>query len=304
MPTATILTKDSRASAKHRTGNDPVGVEVDETKKLHPFARRYGPWAIVTGASSGIGEEFANQLGELGIHLVLVARSEPQLHALAAQLEREHGIHTRVVVADLSLAESVEQLDAATRDLEIGLLINNAGIESHGAFVKQDAGDAAKLVQLNAVTPMQLALRYGKRLSHRGKGGIVFVSSMMGQQGVPYFANYAASKAYTLVLGESLHHELKQQGVDVLVLSPGLTNTAMPKALSGDGVDFSKTPMTMMEVKPVVRNALVDLGHESNVVPGLVNGITSWFSRRILTRHQAAGFFGRMVRKAMPAHQL
>jgi short-subunit dehydrogenase len=151
---------------------------------------------------------------------------------------------------------------------------------------------------------MQLAHRFGKRLSHRGKGGIVFVASMMGEQGAPYFATCAASKAYTLVLGESLHHELKQQGVDVLVLAPGLTHTAMPAALSADGVDFSKTSMPMMKARPVVRGALADLGHRSSVVPGIANGITSWINRRILTRHQASGLFGRMIRKAMPAHQL
>lgn len=162
---------------------------------------------------------------------MLSARRIELLNQLAKDLEEKYCITTRTVQVDLSEPESIKKLEAETNDLEIGLLINNAGKDSYGSFLQRTEGERAKLVQLNSITPMELAHLFGNKMAKRGKGGIIFVASTLGYSATPYFSNYSATKAYILSLGEGLHYELKKKGVDVLVLSPGLTDTAMPAGI-------------------------------------------------------------------------
>ncbi len=261
------------------------------------FASTYGPWALVTGASVGIGQEFARQLGAEGLNLVLASRSRDRLERLAEDLVAAHGISVRTIPVDLGKIGSTETLEEATADLEIGLLINNAGVETHGAFLKSNLDDEIALLQLNVIRPMELAHLFGRKMARRAKGGILFVSSTLGYQSVPFFANYASSKAYILSLGEALHFELKKKGVDVTVLSPGLTNTAMARDM--DGVDFSKTPIPLMDVEPVVRTALRGLGRRPSVIPGAINNIMGFITKRILSRSAISRVFSGIASKAM-----
>jgi short-subunit dehydrogenase len=219
----------------------------------------------VTGASAGIGREFVRQLAASGLNLVLASRNQNRLESLAEELTHRYGVAIRTVPVDLGNAGSTEGLEEATADLEIGLLVNNAGVETHGAFLKSDLDRENALLQLNIVRPMELAHVFGQKMARRGKGGILFVSSTLAYQPVPYFANYSSSKAYILALGEALHFELNKSGVDVTVLSTGLTDTAMAGNIGG--FDFGKTPMPMMDVEPVVRTALKHLGRRSFPVP-------------------------------------
>ncbi len=165
------------------------------------FGSKYGPWALVTGASAGIGREFARQLAAEGLNLILASRSQNRLEQLAEDLVAARRISVRTVPVDLARIGTAEALEEATADLDIGLLINNAGVETHGAFLRSDLDDETSLLQLNVVRPMELAHVFGRKMTRRSKGGIVFVSSTLGYQSVPYFANYASSKAYILVLG-------------------------------------------------------------------------------------------------------
>ena len=261
------------------------------------FASTYGPWALVTGASVGIGQEFARQLGAEGLNLVLASRSRDRLERLGEDLVAAHGISVRTIPVDLGKIGSTETLEEATADLEIGLLINNAGVETHGAFLKSNLDDEIALLQLNVIRPMELAHLFGRKMARRAKGGILFVSSTLGYQSVPFFANYASSKAYILSLGEALHFELKKKGVDVTVLSPGLTNTAMARDM--DGVDFSKTPIPLMDVEPVVRTALRGLGRRPSVIPGAINNIMGFITKRILSRSAISRVFSGIASKAM-----
>ncbi|MEK6249385.1 MAG: SDR family oxidoreductase, partial [Planctomycetales bacterium] len=233
---------------------------------------KYGPWALVTGASAGIGEEFARQLAAEGFNLVLTARRKHRLIALAKNLESRFNIKTRIVVVDLIEPGALDAIHALTRDIVVGLLINNAGVENHGPFVTQDLVSETKLLQLNIVTPMQLAHHFARQMQQRGRGGILFVSSVGGYGAWPYLANYAASKAYLLTLGESLHYELAKQGVDVTVLSPGLTDTAMADNI-GSNVDLSRFPMRTMQPQKVVRKGLKSLGKKPSVIPGIWNNV-------------------------------
>ena len=269
----------------------------ERERKGSEFSSKYGPWALVTGASAGIGREFARQLAAEGLNLVLASRSRDKLEQLGQDLVKAHSISVRTLPVDLRAVGSSEALEEATADLEVGLLVNNAGIETHGAFLRSDLDADNALLQLNVIRPMELAHLFGQKMARRAKGGILFVSSTLGYQSVPYFANYASSKAYILSLGEALHFELKKQGVDVTVLSPGLTNTAM--ATEMEGVDFSKTPIPLMDVEPVVHTALRALGRRPSIIPGTNNNIMAFLSKRILSRSGISRVFNRLARKAM-----
>ena len=175
-------------------------------RRLDP--ERFGPWAVVTGASSGIGKEFARQLAADGLNLVLVARRLPLLETLGHQLEEAYGMHYRALGLDLSKENFLKPLEDATRDLDIGLVISNAGEGGPEEFLATEHHRLRQIVQLNAIAHLDLTHHYGRRLAQRGRGGILLVSTMGARQAVPYAANVAAAKAYVLSLGEALHSVL------------------------------------------------------------------------------------------------
>ncbi len=269
---------------------------------MKDFHIQYGPWALVTGASSGIGLEFANQLAKEGLNLIIVARRKEILDTNAKELGSHYNVQVKSIVLDLTKPNAVTELASKTKDLDIGLVIPNAGIETHGHFLKVDIEKQLKMLQLNCIVPMQMAHQFGQRLIHRGHGGIVFVASTFAYQAVPYFANYAASKSYILFLGEALHEEFKAKGIDVTTLSPGLTQTEMPEKME---MDLSKLPMKAMDVKPVVKSALSALKQgKALVVPGSANKLMAIMSQRLMPRQWIASTFGKMNKKALPKELL
>jgi uncharacterized protein len=257
------------------------------------FADRYGPWAIVTGASSGIGAEFARQVAAAGGSVVLVARRRDKLDALAAELRTAHRVDTRVCAFDLADPAAPTALAAAVADLELGLLINNAGTSWKGAFLAHDAVDQRRMIEINCQAPVALTRAIGPRLIDRGRGGVVIVSSTGAFQGLPWSAVYGATKAFDLLLGEALHVEFGEHGVDVVTLCPGGTDTEGPM---NSGVDVAKVPVKLMAVGPVVRAGLAGLGRRSVVVPGAVNQIGA-IAIRAVPRSIAAGTAGRIMKR-------
>jgi len=257
--------------------------------------QKYGPWALVTGASSGIGKEFATQLAKAGLNLVIVARRQNLLASLKESLVNKYAIKVKIIVADLSANSAVEELDKATKDIDIGLVIPNAGIENVGEFVETNLEKNSHILHLNTLVPMQVANVFGARLKKRGAGGILFVSSLFSYQGIPYVANYAATKAYILSLGEALNVELKPYGVDVSVLSPGVTRTDMSQNMS---IDFKKIPMFSMSAQKTAQIGLKALGKKATVVPGLLNKIYAW-ENRVIPRTWPVSLFGFLIRRAI-----
>jgi len=247
---------------------------------------RFGPWALVTGASSGIGEVFARRLAEIGLNLVLVARREDRLRKLAEDLQSRHSISTRVVAVDLSQEGFLPRIERATNDLEIGLLVNNAGIATAGKFLDNDLGAELALLHINNRAPLILAHHFGQGMRHRGRGGIIFVSSIVALAGVPMWTNYAASKAYDLVLAEGLAKELRHQGISVLAVCPGATLTELWP--SGAKPFFAMKPNAVADV------ALNKLGKRTTVVAGLMNKVIA-FSTRLLPRSWNAAIFGWVI---------
>jgi uncharacterized protein len=181
------------------------------------FVERFGPWALVTGASAGIGVAFARRLAEVGMNLVLVARREDRLRKLAEDLRRQHAISTRVVPVDLSRDDFLPAIEQATADVAVGLLVNNAVIATTGNFLDNDLGSELALLHVNSRAPLILAHHFGRAMRQRGRGGIIFVASTVAFAGVPSWSNYAGSKAHDLVFAEGLARELRPDGILVTV---------------------------------------------------------------------------------------
>src|SRR5690349_2708252 len=171
-------------------------------------ARRFGPWALVTGASSGIGREFARQLAANGLNVVLAARRLPALAELGEELTAQYGIQHRCLPVDLAAPGFLDRIVEATDDLDVGLVVYNAGDMAPGAFPGSTNDALLGDMRLNAETHLSLTHHFGQRLAARGRGGILLVSSVAGLQPVPYVANYSATKSYVLTLAEAVHHEL------------------------------------------------------------------------------------------------
>lgn len=197
------------------------------------FLERYGPVALVTGASSGIGLAFAEELAERGFHLVVTARRTARLEAMAERLATSHGTRTTVIGADLADPDAPGRILEATEAAEIGLVISNAGFNIKGAFESKAASDMAKMLTVNCHAPMQLAHGFLPRLKARGRGGLMFTASVEGLIGCPYSTAYSASKALVVALGEGLWGEAIGTGVDVLTVCPGATESEATAGMAG-----------------------------------------------------------------------
>jgi len=197
------------------------------------FRETYGPVALVTGASSGIGLAFAEELAARGFDLVLAARRVDRLEDLAARVRDAHGTTTRVIGADLSDPGAPAEVLEAVADVDLGLLVSNAGFNIKGAFETKDAVHMARMLTVNCHAPMQLAHGVIPRLKARGHGGIIFTASVEGLIGCPYSTAYSASKALVVSLGEGLWGELQGTGIDVLTLCPGATESEATAGMQG-----------------------------------------------------------------------
>jgi short-subunit dehydrogenase len=200
------------------------------------FQRRYGPWAVIAGASDGIGAAFARHLAVRGVRVVLVARRMPQLEEVAAALD----VETRTVVVDLGADDAAAELAAATDDLEIGTFVYNAGADPHSTLMLDTPlADLRSLVRRNCDTVLEATYHYGGRMVARGSGGVVLVTSGAAWAGARYIATYAATKAFDLVLAEGLWAEWRDRGVDVLSIVLGATDTpSLRRLLARHGGDF------------------------------------------------------------------
>ena len=234
------------------------------------FKDKYGPWALVTGGTSGIGAEFVDQLAEKGLNIVLVARRQNLLDEKTAELKNKYGVEVKSIQADLTKSEDLQIIKDGTSSLEVGLLIPCAALENHGLMTKLSLEKELAMIQINITATYTLAHHFAGKMIERKRGGILFVSSMIGHMPNPYFSNYAGSKAYILNLGTSLNGELQRYGVDVSVLSPGPTETPM---LTGTDMDTSSLPMSVQTPQYVAKVGLDALGKKPVVIPGFKNNL-------------------------------
>jgi short-subunit dehydrogenase len=259
------------------------------------FAHRYGPWALVTGASSGIGAAMARALAARGLSLIVAARRAAHLEALAAELRTAHGVEVVVAAIDLTRVDAAEALVAACGERDLGLVVSNAGFGLKGDHHTLDRAALTAMLMVNCHAPMAIGHAFAPRLIARGRGGLILTSSIEAFLGFPGSAAYAASKAFVHVLGESLWGELERHGVDVLVLSPGATDTDAPTL---QGIDKGQIPGPVMTPEAVARQALARLGGKPVFVPGWTN---RWMMRVLtaLPRRTALRMAGRGIRATL-----
>jgi uncharacterized protein len=195
------------------------------------FAEQYGPWAVVAGASEGVGASLARQLGERGVNVVLVARRQEVLDEVAADISTD----TKTLVLDLSTPDASDELAAATTDLEVGLFVYNAGADPYlSQFLEQPVAVWNDMLTRNCTTVLGSTHHFAGRMTERGRGGIVLVTSGAAWAGGSHIAVYGATKAFDLILGEALWAELRPQGVDVLAVVLGTTDTPAFRRAFGD----------------------------------------------------------------------
>ena len=246
-------------------------------------------WVLVTGASSGFGEEFARQYAEQGHPLVLVARRLDRLQTLAETIRQQHGIEVIVEQVDLSDVAAVIQLHQRLRerDIAIDILINNAGHGVQGPFLDGQLDAALAMVRLDVASLTAVTHVFAQDMRTRGRGKILLVASLLAYPGVENFAVYSAAKAYVLRLGEALHRELKRDGITVTALCPGMSDTGFATAAQQKITPALK--LLMMQPASVVRAGIRALhAGRMSVVPGLANKamvIFTWATPRWL--HQA-----------------
>ncbi|MEO8798043.1 MAG: SDR family oxidoreductase [Polyangiaceae bacterium] len=257
------------------------------------FREKYGPWAIVTGASSGIGDELARQLAAVKMNVVLVARRRERLETLSAELTKAHGVETRIVELDLGRLDACDTLVAATKGLEIGLLVNNAGFGMKGEFVTLDRAEQTRMIAVNCRAPLELTHAFLPSMIARKRGGVIVVASSAAFQALPITAAYSATKAFETLFAEGLGEEMRPHGVDVLALCPGPTDTEGPRRT---GVDPDKVPVKMMHPRDVAKAGLDALGRKAIEIPGFTNRLI-YFLVKFLPRAFVTRMAGKLIRR-------
>ena len=248
---------------------------------MRDFPTRYGTWAVVAGASEGLGEAFATEIAKRGVHLLLIARRGEVLRTVADRLRQDHGIEVRSLPLDLSRPGLAEALADATADLELGVIVYNAAFVPVADFLELEDDSLDQLLQVNVQGPVKFLRALLPSMRERGRGAVVLMSSLAGMQGSPRIAAYAASKAFNTVLGESLWHELSEHGIEVVVSCAGAITT--PRYLNST----TRIPPGTMTPDAVARETLDALGKGPRVVPGALNRFFAVLFDRLLPRRTA-----------------
>lgn len=225
------------------------------------FIRKYGPWALVTGASDGIGAAIAGELGARGLNVILIARSTDRLKAVAETIRKQHGVDAISVTADLGQQGDLQSVLNVTEDKEVGLYAGCAGFGTAGAFADNKAAHELNMIDVNCRALAALAHPLAIKMRARGRGGMILMSSIVAFQGVSNSANYAATKAFVQTLAEGLHDELDPHGVDVLASAPGPVATGFA----------ARADMKMSgaaDARDVAVSTLAALGRSKTVRPG------------------------------------
>lgn len=259
------------------------------------FSSRYGPWALVTGAARGLGAEYSRQIASRGINVVMVDLLTDELERTAEEVRKISGRDVVTIAADLSRPEFIETILKRVEGLEVGLLVSNAAYGPVGMFLERGLEEKLRVLDINVRAPLMLVHEFAMRMVARGRGGIILMSSASAMQGTPYVANYAATKAYNLILAEGLWVELRRKGVDVLGFMPGTTRTP---GYFESGAQIGKAKMVkVMEPGPTVTEALDALGRRPSHIAGRGNRITFFISGKLMPRRAAIGLAANMLDK-------
>jgi short-subunit dehydrogenase len=239
-------------------------------KENSMFAQQYGPWALIAGGSEGVGASFARKLGAHGLNLVLLARKPGPLEEVAQEVRAASHVQVRTASLDLRAPDLLERVKAITDDLEVGMLIYNAGVVSPSPFLDRSLERNLKSLRLTVDGPVILSHHFGVRMRERGRGGIIILGSMSSFAGSGNFVVYSAAKSFDVKFGEGLWYELKPHGVNVLSLIIGLTRT--PKLMSAGGAELAeKTGQPLLEPDDAAQEGLDNLDNGPTWIAGAHN---------------------------------
>jgi uncharacterized protein len=229
------------------------------------FRAKYGPWAVIAGASEGTGEWYARELAEMGINLVLISRRQAALEALGDALKAEYSIEYHAVVQDLTEHGAGQRIVAAAASLDVGLYISNAGADGFASFFEDSTDGAHRLVRMNISTLIDAANGFGKAMLARGKGGIIVMASGAGLGGQPNLVLYSATKAFEINFAESLWAEYHERGIDVIGIAAPIMHTPTLLRMVPEGFDVSD----VYDPADVTHNALAGLlaGEPLQIIP-------------------------------------
>ena len=256
---------------------------------------KYGEWAIIAGASEGIGAAFASYLAAQGVNLVLVARRKEPLEAFASSLINQYKIQVQCICCDLAESAAALQLQEAVTGKEIGLLVYNAALSHIGGFEKDTLEHNNKIAQANMVTPMNLVHLFAQPMLSGGKGAVILMASLAGFQGSGFLATYAATKAFNRVFAESLWYEWKDRGVDVIACCAGATATPNFINTKPEKADFFAPRVQSPD--EVVKECFEKLGKQPSFITGTGNKLASFIMQKLMLRKMAINIMCDTTRK-------
>lgn len=257
--------------------------------------QKYGNTAMVAGASEGIGAAFAAYLAREGFDLVLIARRPEPLEKLADSIESEYKVNVTCITCDLSVTDAAQQIEEKLKGREINLLVYNAVQSYIGPFVKNSPENHLQMARLNMITPINLIHKFAERMIKQGKGAIVLMASLAGFQGSGYLAMYAATKAFNMVLAESLWYEWKNSGLDIIACCAGATSTPNFKNTNpGKNGLFAPRILAPEEIPD---ECFRKLGRQPSVITGRGNRVASFIMQKILPRKTAVNIMGDTTKK-------
>ena len=258
---------------------------------VQSFAARYGAWAVVAGASEGLGAAFAVDLAGRGMNLVLIARRGEVMEEVAEKIRADQGVEVRCLARDLADPDTVGAVSEALDGQDLGVLVYNAASVPLGGFLDVGFEEIERAVAVNVRGPLAFAHALLPGMCGRGRGAVVLMSSLAGLQGMPGIATYAASKAFNIILGEGLWGELRERGVDVSVCCSGAVRTPGYTRFS------DKDAPGMLSPEEMVRQTLDALGRGPRFVPGRTNRFTAQLMGRLLPRKTAIGLIARNTQR-------
>lgn len=253
------------------------------TRSSTQYRECYGPWAVITGASCGIGRALALELAGRGFNLVLTSRGGDGLELAAAACRNVNATDVRTVPIDLAVEHGADRLDAETQDLDVGLLIASAGFGAFGSFLNGPIERDAEMLAVNGKALLMQSATFGRRFAARGRGGLILLSSIVAFQGMPWASHYAATKAYVQTLAEGLAVELSERGIDVLAAAPGPTRTGFADRA---GMNMGQAALPQRIAGPI----LDALGRRTTFIPGVqakilrysMTGLPRWLKVRLM----------------------
>lgn len=238
--------------------------KLNSQNKISKMYSQYGPWALVTGGSDGIGKDFVFELAKNGFSLVVVARSKNVLENLQSEVSKKYDVLVEAIDMDLSQQSSLEKLHQITKSKDIGLAVLAAGFGSGGEFINLPIESELNMVDLNCRTCVQISHDVLGQFQRRKKSGLILFGSLVGFQGAPFSATYSATKAFIQSFAEALHHEVKSKGIDVLSVAPGPISTGFGKRA---GMKMSMSQNS----KGIAKICLSALGHQTTIRPGFLS---------------------------------